>query len=76
MALKFKSLNKRGIILIKFISSPNHLMNQEFEDTATIVPVIVKIKNTIWKFFKNIKKKEIKLLYKGYEPFSLFSLSF
>lgn len=46
--LEFKSESIRGIILIKLISNPNHLVNQELADTAIVVPTI-KIKiNKIW----------------------------
>ena len=38
----------RGIILIKLISKPNHLVNQELDETATTVPVVKKKKNNIW----------------------------
>jgi len=57
--LKFSSLKIIGINLIKLISSPIHLVNQELDDTAVIVPNIIKAIKIIWKFFKNIKEEEI-----------------
>lgn len=46
--LEFNSESIRGIMLIRLISNPSHLVNQEFADTATIVPIIKVDKNKIW----------------------------
>lgn len=63
--LKF-NLNKiRGITLIKFTSNPSHVINQDLDEHAINVPVIKKVTKIAWKFFLNIKKKEIKTLIKG-----------
>jgi len=40
VSLEFNFESIRGIILIKLISNPSHLVNQELEDTAITVPVI------------------------------------
>lgn len=46
--LAFNSTSIRGIMLIKLISKPTHLVNHELADTAIDVPII-KIKiNKIW----------------------------
>jgi len=42
VVLKLNSLRIRGIILIRFISRPTHLVIHEFDDTAITVPVIKK----------------------------------
>jgi hypothetical protein len=46
--LEFNSESIRGIILIKLISNPNHLVNQELAETAIIVPIIKILINKIW----------------------------
>lgn len=52
----------RGIILIRLISSASQAVNHEFAEIATKVLVTRIERNRVWKFFKNIKKKEILLL--------------
>lgn len=60
--LKFNLKRIRGIILIKLISNPSHLIIHELDEMVRKVPIIKNIKNSKWKFFLNIKKEEIKTL--------------
>ena len=46
--LKLSSLKIIGISLIKLISNPIHLVNQELDDTAIIVPEVKKNKKIVW----------------------------
>lgn len=46
--LELNCLIIRGIIIIKFNSRPIHLINQEDEEDAIIVPAINKKINVIW----------------------------
>lgn len=56
---------KRGINLIRLISSPSQQVNHELAEQATTVPEIRVKKNTIWYIFIKIKKKEVITLIDG-----------
>jgi hypothetical protein len=49
---------RRGISLIKLISSPSQQVNHELAEHATTVPVTKVVKNAIWYDLIKIKKKE------------------
>lgn len=73
--LEFFVIYINGIKDIILISSPIHILIQ-FLDLITIIdPIRVRQKNIIF-LDVFIKKKKVILLYLGYEPKSLFSLSF
>lgn len=52
----------RGIMLIRLISRASQAVNHEFAEIATKVLIIRVETKSAWKFFRNIKKKEILLL--------------
>jgi hypothetical protein len=67
-------LENRGIIDNRLISIPIHILNQEYDEIATIVPVIKEVTNM--SLYSFIKKRRVLLSWTGYEPISLLSLSF
>jgi hypothetical protein len=65
---------KIGITDNRLISSPIHILNQEYDETEISVPDTMEVMNI--NLYNLIKKRKILLSLTGYEPISLISLSF